>query len=254
MTKPTRGTVNSHESLFSILHTLKALNQAGVSEIADRTGVSKSTVHKHLKTLKKHDFVVKQDGDYQLGARFLTYGGIVRDNNELVNLFSPKVKNVSKMTNETCTLAVEEFGKGIYMFMEWGDEHIPRTQPLGERFYLHTNASGKAILSKMQDQRIEEVLEKNGLPRMTPNTVTDKEALLEELDKVRAQGYATNQGERFEGISSVAVGFQHPETKQIGSISIGTQSVRLNDESCIQEYAEILLQAVNEIDLELKFG
>lgn len=249
------GTIKSTDTLFSIVDVLSDLEEAGVTELAEELELSKSTVHKHLKSLKNHDLVVRtQDETYRLGIRFLTYGGAIRDKNQLCQTVAPKVKEIPAETSETCGFAIEEHGFGVYTYLEWGDHHIPRTQPVGERFYLHVNSSGKAILAMLPDKRIESIIERRGLPSKTPNTITDEKHLFEEIEQVREQGYAVNAEERIEGIRSIAAGIKHPQTGQVGAISMAAPATRLQDKELETKYADLLRSTVNEIDLRLKFG
>lgn len=251
---PSSGMIKSDDTLFAIIDSLNELNEAGVTELANRLGLSKSTVHKHLKSMEEHDLVVKDSkGVYRLGFRFLTFGGGVRDSNELCELVAPKVKEITAETTETCAFAIEEHGYGVYTHLEWGEHHIPRTQPLGERFYLHMNSSGKAILAMLSEERIETIIEERGLPRQTSNTITDKDQLFKEIQRTRERGYAVNAEERFEGIRSIAAGIEHPRTGQIGSISMATPATRLQNQELQEKYANLLRSTINEIDLKFRF-
>lgn len=249
------GMIKSSLTLFSLIDALKELNGAGVTELADSLDLSKSTVHKHLKSMEEHELVVQESSrSYRLSFRFLTYGGYLRDTHGLCELVAPKVKEITTETTDTCSFSIEEHGLGIYTHLEWGKHHIPRTQPLGERFYLHRNASGKAILSMLSDERIEEILVDRGLPGKTDNTITTRERLFEEIEKTRERGYAVNAEERFEGIRSIGAGIKHPDTGQVGSISMAAPATRLQDKELEEQYANLLRSTVNEINLQVKFG
>lgn len=246
--------IKSNDTLFRIVDALSELGEAGVTDLANQLDLSKSTVHKHLKSLENHHLAIKNtNGTYRLGLRFLTYAGTIRDDNELCQVVAPKVKELTTETTETCSFSIEERGFGVYTYLEWGEHHIPRTQPLGERFYLHMNSSGKAILSMLSDERIETIIEKRGLPSQTPNTITDEDRLFEEIRQTREQGYAVNAEERFEGIRSIAAGIEHPQTGQVGAISMAAPATRLRNEELEEKYATLLQNTVNEIDLQFQF-
>jgi DNA-binding IclR family transcriptional regulator len=253
--KASPKTIKSNDTLFRIVDSLCELNEAGVTELADRLDLSKSTVYKHLKSLEKHEFVVQNaSGTYRLGFRFLTYGGAIRDRQELCQVVAPKVKQLTTQTTETCSFSIEEHGLGVYAYLEWGEHHIPRTQPVGQRFHLHMNASGKAILAMLSDERIRTIIDERGLPEQTPNTITDEDFLFEEIHKIREQGYAVNAEERFEGIRSIAAGIEHPQSGQFGAISMAAPATRLENEELEEKYATLLRSTVNEIDLKIQFN
>lgn len=246
--------IKSNDTLFRIVDTLNQLDEAGVTEIADRLNLSKSTVFKHLKSLEKHEFVLQNEsGTYRLGFRFLTYGGAIRERHELCRVVAPNVKELTTQTTETCSFSIEERGQGVYAYLEWGEHHIPRTQPVGQRFHLHMNASGKAILAMLSDDRIKAIIDERGLPEQTPNTITDEDLLFEEIRQIRKQGYAVNAEERFEGIRSIAAGIEHPQLGQCGAISMAAPATRLQNEELEQKYANLLRSTVNQIELKIQF-
>ena len=72
------GGINSDETLFDLVELLRELDGAGVTELAERLGIAKSTVHGHLTTLRRRGFAVKRGGRYELGLRFFEYGQYVR--------------------------------------------------------------------------------------------------------------------------------------------------------------------------------
>ncbi|WP_082146831.1 helix-turn-helix domain-containing protein [Halostagnicola sp. A56] len=83
-----QGIVKSDQTLFTIIEALDHLGQAGVTDLANYTGKSKSSVHKHLKTLDKGHYVVKDRGQYRLSFKFLHFGGSVRSNCSICDKFS----------------------------------------------------------------------------------------------------------------------------------------------------------------------
>lgn len=68
--------VKSDETLFSIIEMLQSGEWAGISEISREIDVANSTVHRHLQSLLTHELVVKHNGRYRLGYRFLELGGL----------------------------------------------------------------------------------------------------------------------------------------------------------------------------------
>ena len=78
------GGIKSDETLFDLVELLREINSAGVTELADRLGIAKSTAHGHLTTFRERDFVVKRSGRYELGLGFFEYGQYVRRRLEIV--------------------------------------------------------------------------------------------------------------------------------------------------------------------------
>lgn len=102
-----------------------------------------------------------------------------------------------------------------------GDGRAGR-QPYGEigkRVPLHNIAAGKAILAHLSEERVEEIIGQHGLEEWTERTITDREALFSELETIREQEYARNDGETFEGFRAVASPILH-EGELLGSIVV----------------------------------
>lgn len=245
--------VESSETLLRIVDALHESGEVGVTELATELGVAKSTVHKHLKTLEKHRYAVNDGGSYRPGFKFLSVGGKVRDNNELCTVVDPKLRELAERTDELVTFGVEEFGLGRFTFIYNDKYDIKEALPLGRQFYLHANAAGKAILSTYSDERIEAVLDRHGMKRRTENTITNPEELFEHVERIRDRGYALSIEERRAGMQAVSAAVTHPGTETVGAISLVGPTNRLTEEKLKNEYADAVLEIVNEIDIIMNY-
>lgn len=133
---------------------------------------------------------------------------------------------------------IEENGCGIYLYISRGEQAINLDTHVGTRQYLHTSAVGKSILSKMDDEQFEQVIDRHGLPVETPNTVTNEEKLLEELGEIRERGVAFDSEERVEGIRCVAAPIVDSEGNLLGGVSISALSTRLKGDRFREEMPE----------------
>lgn len=106
-------TIQSVEISFSLLDEIRRRNRAGVTELADALGLSKSAVHHHVATLEKQNFLMKIDGKYQIGLRFLTFGGHARKKEEIFEHWKDVVDTLAQKTGETVRLIVENAGYGL---------------------------------------------------------------------------------------------------------------------------------------------
>lgn len=82
-------------------------------------------------------------------------------------------------------LVVEEYGHGVFLYRSKGPEAVHMDTHAGKRLPMHTTAFGKAILAHFPEERVEEIIEANGLPAHTPKTITDRDTLFEELESIR---------------------------------------------------------------------
>lgn len=252
--RDSKGNIKSNETLFSIIEYLLTSEQAGVTELADYIGKSKSTVHKHLQTLLEHGYVVQQDDEYRLGLRFLTVGGAVRDRDDLSLVAREHLETLASKTDQLVAFSLKERHYGYFVLTENTKYMIQRSIPLGTRFHLHQNSAGKAMLSQLDDEEIDEVLDDVGLPPATEHTITDPEELFDELETVRDRGYSINLQERVDGFWGVSAPVQDTEIGRIGAFSIaGPADENTTVESITDEYVDQVLAAANELRLNLKY-
>ncbi|WIV68172.1 IclR family transcriptional regulator [Natrialbaceae archaeon AArc-T1-2] len=244
--------VKSNRTLFAIIDELQTRGSAGVTELANEIGFSKSTVHKHLTSLEEEDFVVNDGGRYRLGFRFLTIGGTLRDENDLCHQANVKAGELGNETDQMVLVSIKEEGRGIFTFVDRSRYDI-KNIILGERFHLHATASGKAMLATHADEEIEEIVDDNGLTELTSSTITDKAELLERIGVIRERGYALNLEERQRGIRAVSAATTHPETGMACAMTVAGPANRLPKQELEGTYANAVLGAVNELELEMRY-
>lgn len=247
----TRATVSSVERSYEIVHTLQELDGARIQEIANRLDLAPSTVHKHLATLEKLGYATKEGGQYRVGMRFLTIGGQIRNRSEGYRLAIELVSRMVEETDERAQFVVEDGGHGIYLHTESGEQAVRLDRRIGKRRYLHANAAGKAILSQLPKSRVEEILNRWGLPAETPNTITDPDELRDELDQIRSSGIAFNDEESVEGLRAVGAPVVAPSGMVLGAFSISGPARRLKGDHYREELPDLILGFVNELKLNL---
>lgn len=244
-------TLKSLERSFAIVTELKERGSAGVTELAEATGLSKSSVHKHLATLHAGDFVTKEGSQYALGLRFLDLGGHARNTVQGNTLILEKLRTLVEESGETAQFTVEENGRAVVLYRETGTHGVFSKGRVGKRFYLHQPAAGKAMLAQMDPETVQDIVDTHGLPTTTEQTITDSEALFDELDTIRERGYALNRGETTKGLRAVAVPVMFPEDEILGAFAIAGPSHRLKDDRLETEIPELLNRVVNELELNL---
>jgi len=256
MSKPAKANnpVGATEKTLRILNALKQLDGAGVTELGQELDISKGTVHNHLATLEDHEYVVNEGGTYRLGLRFLELGEYTRRESRLLEIAKPKVDQLAEETGEIANLMTEQHGRGIYLYIARGEKAVNLDTTVGTRQYLHTSALGKSILSEMPEERLEDVLQRHGLPAMTPNTVTTRDALEAELDDIRERGVAFDGEERAEGIRCVAAPITNNHGNLHGSVSVSGPSTRMKDDRFRSEIPEAVQNIATVIGIDTSYS
>ncbi|SDQ21562.1 IclR family transcriptional regulator [Natronobacterium texcoconense] len=243
--------VETVETAFDVVDTLKREGNAGVSELADELGLAKSTVHRHVKTLESRGLLVQEDGGYRISTWFLDYGVYARNRHPLFDVAKPKVDELADETDEKVWCVVEEHGMGVHIYGAEGRHSVKTHARIGKRTPLHQFAAGKAIMAHLPDERVETILERHGLPGQTAETITDRAALFDRLESIRDRGYAFNREESVVGVHAVGAPITDEDGASIGALSIAGPANRLRGDLMADELPDLLLGATNEIEINL---
>ncbi|WP_336338755.1 IclR family transcriptional regulator [Haloarcula brevis] len=245
--KPVKAVLTTNK----IIETLDELEGARVVEIAERVDRSQSVVHNHLSTLRELEYVVKSGKEYQLTLRFLGLGERVRHRIPLYEAAHPEVQKLAQQTGELITLLVEEHGQGIYLDIGQGSKDIQYPAIPGVRTHLHCSAVGKVILAHLSEEERETILQTHGLPEQTPQTITDRDSLDDELEIIRDQDLAFDREEFRTGLKSVGAPITGQNGEVLGALSIAGPANRMAVDRLEGELAAELRQSINVIELNV---
>lgn len=244
--------IRTVDRTFDIVETLTQLDGAGVSELARRVELPKSTVYNHLRTLERAEYVVRRGDEYRVGLKFLQLGERARSQHDLYQVARTEVDRLAEKTGEISGLMVEEHGYGVFVYRGRGAEAAHIDTLVGDRVPLHCTALGKAILAYLLDSRREAIVDRHGLPAITERTITDRESLAAELDDVRERKIAFDDEERLDGLRSVAAPILDGADVVIGAISVAGPTHRMRGDRFRHELPETILGTANVIELNIQ--
>lgn len=237
-----------------VLEAVKDHERVGASELADHLDVSRSTAYIHLKTLEKNGFLVQRGDQYQLAFKFTVLGEYVRNQSPLYRYGKPEVDKLAEETNQYTHLVTEEDGYGINLYQVKGETSIDgeyQTEKIQRRDHLHYTASGKAILAHLPHERVADIIEQRGLPARTENTITDREALYDELEQIRDRGYAYNDAEEIKGFRAIGAPIRDSEGSLLGSLSISGPTSIMQGDRFREELPKRVMQSANVIEVNI---
>lgn len=214
--------VQSIERALSVLEELaKEGGELGVTELAQRLKLNKSTVHRLLSVLLKFNYVDKdpQTKKYRLGMKPLYLGGVILDRLDLRREAHELLKRLAAEVNETVHLVIPDNYMALYIDKIDSNQTFRMRSQIGWYVPLHATAVGKVILAFSSREYLEKVIEK-GLQACTPNTITDPKKLIEHLKEVRRLGYAVDNEENEPGVRCVAAPIFDYKNKVIAALGI----------------------------------
>ena len=243
--------VGAAKTTFDVVRGLKELDGAGVTELANHLGMSKGGVHNHLQTLKRLGFVRVEEGTYHVGLGFLEVGSYAQRRLPVYHAAKPEVSNLAQMTGEVASLVVEEGGEGVALFTAETERSSETHLSEGTRVPLHSNAPGKAILAFRPGSEVDRILDERGLPAMTDNTLTDRDALFSELQTIRERGLAFDRAEQFDDRYSVAAPVTDADDRAVGAISVIGSTSNMSGKRLEEDVAGLVVSTKKAVEVAL---
>lgn len=195
------------ENAIRILELVSKNNGLTLTDICNTLEMPKSSAYILLNTFVNVHYMKKNQktglytidiGVFELGTRFT-------DNNEFYRNAREILETIVSEVDETAHLAVLEGTNAVYVCKHESSKTVRMVSSVGKRLPAHASAIGKALLSGYTDQQIRVMYEGKLLERFTEHTITDMEKLLEQINKVRLEGFALESEESTPGVECIAV-------------------------------------------------
>lgn len=221
--------------------------ELGITELADKSGLLKSSVHNMLSTYEECGLVRRNPdtNKYHLGERVLELSNHFYRNNDIRQVAKPYMVELANRTNESVFLAVSSGTEVIYLDGAFPETSVGGRNMTGLKAPKYCTGIGKAILAYEPEQCVKEVIEE-GMVAFTDQTITDGKRLQEELEKIRERGYSIDQMEHEYGVKCVAVPIRNAENRVVAAYSITGPSPRFTKErieeleGLLKQYADIM--------------
>ncbi len=218
--------------------------ELGVSELARRLELGKSSVHRVLTTLMAEGLVEQNPttGGYRLGIVMFELGEAVRVHMDLHAAAGPILAALREQTRESCQVGILDGSDVVYVDRLESSQTLRLFTETGRRVPANCTSSGKILLAHLDDTDLARVLDDAPLTALTPRTITDRTLLLDELATSRRRGWAEAVEEREIGVVSVAAPVRDSRGAVVAAISIGGPLARLGH-AARRRLAPILVEA-----------
>jgi IclR family transcriptional regulator, KDG regulon repressor len=224
--------------------------EMGVTEIANKLGMHKSTIFNIINTLEQDGYLRRnpKTARYSLGLKILQLGYNMYTSFDLRRNLYPYLSEISTKTGETVYLGLlsDEFTEVVYIDALLPSQKMTIRNNIGIRAPVYCTAIGKALLATLPDTDVEKVL-MGPLARFTPNTIVAKDLIREELLKIRKRGFAIDDMEHEFGIKCVGIAITNHDHLPLCGVSISGPSLRFSQES-IEKYSAMLFELKSRIE------
>ena len=248
----------NNESVTAVSRTmavLEALGQcpeeSGVSEIAQKLDMSKSTVYRFLQTLKSLGYVVQDSEDrYRLSVRLFELGSKALPHIDLVREAEPGMRTINELTSETVHLGILDEDNIVYVHKIDSRYNLRMYSRIGLRAPLYCTGIGKVRMAWRDEQDVRKRLASETFQPRTANTLSSLEAYLEELALIRSQGYGEDKEEFEENMRCLAAPIHDRFGHVIAGMSVSFPCFRFREE-LKEEYVQELLKTAQAISRRL---
>jgi DNA-binding IclR family transcriptional regulator len=248
--------VQSVSHAIDVLEAFKGdEDELGVTELSSRLGLPKNNIFRLLVTLELRGYIEqnRSTGNYRLGIKTFELGQIFRRRMGLLKQAHPVLEELEAKCNESTYLAIIQDGMVVYVDMVETTHSVRIVPKLGQRVPAYCTAVGKMQLAYESQDEVERILDKIGLKPLTPNTITDKQQLLEHLKQVAKQGYAIDNEELEEEVKCVAAPVRDYTGQVIASICISGPIQRMSDKRIQDELLDLVKTAAQEVSSRLGY-
>src|SRR5215471_3199765 len=247
------GGVQSVDRALLIIETLSEDDEGyRLTDLAVRTGLSPSTVHRLLATLEGRRFVQfdREESKWHIGAQSFVVGSTFVRRRNFVAQALPYLRKLRDQTRETANLAVVDDESIIVLTRIESREIMRSLTKVGGRVAMVASGVGKAVLATYADEDVNAIIRHHGMPRLTEKSIIRASDLFRELAAVRRQGYAVDDEEARMGLRCVAAVVYSDCSEPLAAISVSGMTSRVTDDR-LPLLGRIVRDAATELTLAL---
>ena len=231
----------------------------GVSELAREVGLNRSTTHRYIATLAALGYL-QQDAPtkkYRLGPRVVDLGFSAINSMELREVAAPHLRRLSDETGCTVNMAILDGLDIVYVercrSTQAGQREIDLNLHVGARLPAYCTSLGKVLLAWLAPEEQAAALDRVDFSRRGPNTITSRSALIAELDRVRAEGFAINNEELAYGLRSIAAPILDRDGAAAAAINLAMHSSMVSMDDLSARLSETVRRSAADISAHLGY-
>jgi DNA-binding IclR family transcriptional regulator len=241
--------------VLKIFDTLQR-NPGGLrlKQLCAHTGLNKSTAHRFLSHLEREGYLVREENSvYMLGMRLFELASASNHESTLRRVAIPVLRDLQRTTGETVNLGTLRGLSVVYLEVLESNHEFRMAARIGAENPAHATALGKAMAAFLSPEKSERLLDSLEFQRFTPHTVSSAERFRKEMKKIREQGFAVDNEERFLGCRCVSAPILNSLGEATAAISVAGPTTRVS-EARVTVYGEALREAARAVSTRIGFS
>ncbi|HEY4316988.1 MAG TPA: IclR family transcriptional regulator C-terminal domain-containing protein [Herbaspirillum sp.] len=222
-----------------------------IAQISQKTGIPRAAVRRCLHTLRQLGYAGAEMNNFSLKPKILTLGYSYLSSTPLAVSAQPYLNNISRVLNESCSLAVLDENEILYLARAATSRVMSVALNTGSRLPAYCTSLGRVMLSHLPEPELKHYLETVKLRAFTDRTVVSAKRLKEILTEVRGAGYAIIDEELEVGLRSIAVPVRGASGTVVAALNVGVQSARVGIRQMQEEILPVLLKGSEELSILL---
>ena len=225
---------NTNKSLSKAISLLRGFTpdepEVRAVDISHKTGMAMTTTHRILVTLTK-DGILKQNPvtrKYSVGPILYAIGNLYSETSDVLQCAEEVIRTLNDMTREVITMAIHYRGHAVIVRAQEAKYALTLRSPVGTILPAHSCAIGKALLSEMTDEEIDNLYPEDSLIKRTDKTTATKKELKLQLDKIRQTGVSFDSGGVYEETGGIASVVRDSSGEVVAAIGAAVPIYRMN--------------------------
>ncbi|SDI14061.1 IclR family transcriptional regulator [Alteribacillus bidgolensis] len=242
-------TVGVLEKAILVIEALEDTKDGiGLTEVARRTGVNKTSCYRILHTLMGDNMVEygERQGTYRLGVRMLELGGAVQRRINLRQLALPVITDLTQKIEETSFLCLLNKDRAVCIERIEGEHVQVLAMRVGDSWPLYQGAAPRAILANLEDKKIESILSEKSIEPITSKTPTDPNMYWNMVEDIRETGYSISREDVTLGVAALGAPVFDHNGNIVAAVSVSSTVHRISKES-EKDISEHVIGAANEV-------
>lgn len=207
-------------------------SELSLSQISKLLGWPKSTLSNFLRTLESEGYLNRNPSsqNYRLGIKLMELGYNVRANLSIVHYAIPYMEDLCEQTHGNIYLTTHVDGLVLYLEGIYSNRRTTKYSIAGKILPMHVTASGKAMLSYLPLEQVEKIIQQHPLIASTKHSITDKDALMQNIQQAHELGYAVDNEEETLGIRCLSMAIRNSTGYPVGALSVSGPTIHITED------------------------